>query len=245
VAGGNSNARRPGTDPAVLNGSGKARRLPVRGRLVPAAHLRIAPSDGLRIGLLGGSFNPAHDGHRHVALVALHRLRLDAVWWLVSPQNPLKSSDGMAGLADRVASARAVARHPRFRVTTLETTLGTRFTADTIPALCRRFPRTQFVWLMGADNLFGVRRWQRWSDIFRSVPVAVVARAPYSVRAFTSLAAQRFRRHRLPERQAGLLGARTAPAWVFLHVRRHPASSTEIRRHGGGIARPGSQQNGD
>lgn len=216
-----------------------------RPRRRAVAHLRLAPARHLRIGLLGGSFNPAHPGHRHVALVALQRLRLDAVWWLVSPQNPLKPAAGMARLADRLASARRVARHPRFQVTTLESDLGTRFTADTVAALCRRFPATRFVWLMGADNLFSVHRWQRWTDIFHRVPVAVIVRTPYSVRASRGMAAYRFRRWRLPERRACRLAARTAPAWVFLHVRRHPASSTEIRRQGGGIAGAGPQPIGD
>lgn len=128
---------------------------------------------GLRVGLLGGSFNPAHDGHRYISRLALKLLGLDEVWWLVSPQNPLKPAAGMASLGDRLARAQAVADHPRIRVTDLERLLGTRYTADTLAALHRCFPRTRFVWLMGADNLLQVPRWQRWTEIFETTPVAL------------------------------------------------------------------------
>ncbi|MBM3560472.1 MAG: nicotinate-nicotinamide nucleotide adenylyltransferase, partial [Alphaproteobacteria bacterium] len=134
---------------------------------------------GLRVGLLGGSFNPAHDGHRYVSTEALRRLGLDEVWWLVSPQNPLKPAAGMAPLAERLAGARAVARHPRIRITALEARLGTTWTIDTIVALGRRFPGTRFVWLMGADNLVQIPRWRDWSSIFNRIAIAVIARAPY------------------------------------------------------------------
>lgn len=190
----------------------------------------------LRVGLLGGSFNPAHDGHRFIAMEALRRLGLDEVWWLVSPQNPLKPTRGMAPLAERAAGARRVAAHPRVRVTTIEARLGTRYTADTLAKLRRRFPRTSFVWLMGADNLDQISRWRAWSSIFRNHPVAVFDRAPYSYRALASKAARRFARNRLPLRKAPVLAGSEAPAWVFLPIRRHPASATAIRagRHGAG-----------
>ncbi len=191
-----------------------------------------------RIGLLGGSFNPAHAGHRHVALSALRRLALDEVWWLVSPQNPLKPMAGMATQADRIASAEAVARHPRIRVTGIEEVLGTRYTADTLTMLARRFPRVRFVWLMGADNLQQVPRWDRWLTIFRSVAVAVFDRSPYSYRSLAGKAARRFARCRLPDRKAGLLAERMPPAWMFLHLRRHPASATAIRQRRAGT-KPG------
>lgn len=183
-----------------------------------------------RIGLLGGSFNPAHEGHRHVAEVALTLLGLDEVWLLVSPQNPLKSQAGMAPLAQRLASARAVVgRHPRMRATALETALGTRYTVDTLGALRTRFPRVRFVWLMGADNLVQVSRWARWIRIFRAVPVAILARSPYSQKALAAPAARRLSRFRLGDRAARGLGDRQPPAWVFLHTRLHPASATAIR----------------
>ncbi len=184
---------------------------------------------GLRIGLLGGSFNPAHEGHRHISLVALQRLRLDAVWWLVSPQNPLKSTEGMAAFSDRIESAEHVARHPRILVTDIEARLGTRFTIDTLLALQRRRHRDKFVWIMGADNLIQLPRWRRWEMIFETVPVAVLARPAYSGRALSGAAAQRYRRWRLPDRAAGVLADRASPSWVFLHTQLHSASATEIR----------------
>ncbi|HTH15988.1 MAG TPA: nicotinate-nucleotide adenylyltransferase [Magnetospirillum sp.] len=186
-----------------------------------------------RIGLLGGSFNPAHEGHRHVAELALKLLGLDEVWLLVSPQNPLKPPAGMAPLAERLASAQAVAGgHPRIRVTAIEQRLGTRFTVDTLAKLGRRFRHVRFVWLMGADNLVQVSRWARWTRIFQSVPVAVLARSPYSQGALAAKASRRFVRFRLKDRAARGLSGRRPPAWVFLHTRLHPASATAIRAHG-------------
>jgi nicotinate-nucleotide adenylyltransferase len=176
---------------------------------------------------LGGSFNPAHPGHRHVSLEALKRLDLDAVWWLVSPQNPLKSARGMASFARRFKAAAALGRHPRISVLDLEARLGTRYTADTMDALHRLLPRTSFVWLMGADNLSQVRHWGRWTAFFAGTPVAVVARPAYCQRALAGLAAQRFRRHRVfaPRR----LAAMKPPAWAFLPVRLDASSATAIR----------------
>lgn len=186
---------------------------------------------GLRIGLLGGSFNPSHEGHRHITLEALKRLKLDFVWWLVSPQNPLKSGDGMAPLDLRVAWAHAIlGPHPKAVVTTIETALGTRFTADTLRRLTALFPRTQFVWLMGADNLEQLPRWQRWQSILRRVPVAVLDRPPYLYGATASRAAERFARARVKESRAALLAERKPPAWVMLHQPRRAISATEIRR---------------
>lgn len=182
------------------------------------------------VGLLGGSFNPAHDGHRHVSLIALKRLRLRQLWWLVSPQNPLKPAEGMAGLADRVARARTRARHPAIRVTDLEARLATRYTVDTLAALQRRFPRYRFVWLMGADNLVQLPRWHRWMALVRRAPIAILARATYDSRALSGRAAQRLRRFRMPESTARRLAWRRPPVWVFLHLRHHPASATAIRR---------------
>jgi len=184
---------------------------------------------GPRIGLLGGSFNPAHEGHRHLSLEALARLGLDQVWWLVSPQNPLKPADGMAPFAERLAAARALARHPRVRVSDLEARLGTNHTADTLARLQRRFPRHRFVWLMGADNLAGINRWKRWPQIFNAVPVAVWARPSYSLKALAAKAARRFAGVRLKESAGRLLPARRPPAWVFVHGRLNPLSATSIR----------------
>ncbi len=190
----------------------------------------------VRVGLLGGSFNPAHAGHRHAALVALAQLGLDEVGLLVSPQNPLKPVAGMAPFPERLAGARAAAAgHPRLRATAVEQALGTRYTADTLRALRRRFPAARFVWLMGADNLIQVARWHRWMRIFRALPVAVLARNPYCQTALAATAARRLARYRLPAGQVRGLADRPPPAWAFLHTRLHPASASAIRA-GRGVA---------
>ncbi|RKQ73468.1 nicotinate-nucleotide adenylyltransferase [Oceanibaculum indicum] len=200
------------------------------------------------VGLMGGSFNPAHDGHRHLALLALHKLGLDEVWWLVAPQNPLKPNDGMAPFAERLAGARQVARHPRLKPSDIEARLGTRYTADTLRALQRRFPTRRFVWIMGADCLAEFARWKDWQKIFRIMPVAVFDRPSYSLRALWSLAARHFARVRLKSGSARRLARRQPPAWVFLHTRLHPASATQIRgdanqdRHSAG--KPLGQESG-
>jgi nicotinate-nucleotide adenylyltransferase len=150
-------------------------------------------ADGLRVGLLGGSFNPAHDGHIHASELALKQLHLNYVWWLVAPQNPLKDARGMAPFATRLTRATAFACHPRIVVTGLESDLGTRFTIDTLHALQRRFGRIHFVWLMGSDNLLQLPHWRDWRDIFAAMPVAVVARPGNVLSARTSKAATHFR----------------------------------------------------
>ena len=182
-----------------------------------------------RVGILGGSFNPAHEGHRQISLAALERLRLDEVWWMVSPQNPLKAQAGMAPLDRRLAAARAVARHPRIRVTDIETALGTRYTADTLAKVTRAFPRTDFVWLMGADNLSQIDRWDRWQQIFHGVAIAVFNRPTYCFRALAGMAARRFAHRRLAASAAGQLAGKTPPAWVFLFTRLNPISASAIR----------------
>jgi len=201
---------------------------------MPASEAPALPRAGadrrrLKVGLMGGSFNPAHDGHRHVAETALKRLGLDEVWWLVSPQNPLKPRDDMAPFGDRLASARAVARHPRIRPKDIELHLATHFTADTLVALRRRCPNMAFVWIMGADNLTSFDRWERWSLICHTAVIAVFDRPSYSLRALASRAAKRFARVRVPERASQGLARRRPPAWVFLHTRHHAASATRIR----------------
>lgn len=170
----------------------------------------------------------------------MRRLGLDEVWWLVSPQNPLKARAGMADLATRVAAARAVAAHRRIRVGALETGLGTVYTVDTLAALTRRLPRARFVWLMGADNLAQINRWQGWTRIFHMVPIAVLDRPSYSLGAAMGRAARRFARFRRPKGSARLLASAMPPAWVLLRGRRHPASASAIRANtrktGGGRA---------
>jgi nicotinate-nucleotide adenylyltransferase len=184
-----------------------------------------------RIGLLGGSFNPAHGGHLHLSLLALKHLDLDGVWWLVSPQNPLKPVAGMAPFAARLESARRVAAaHPRIFVSDLESRLGrSRYTADTLKALRARFPRLRFVWLMGADNLAQLRHWERWNEIFRTVPIAVFDRPSHSLKALADLAAKRFTRRRVRMCAARGLAEMSPPAWVFFHSRLDPRSATRIR----------------
>ena len=185
---------------------------------------------GRRVGLLGGSFNPAHDGHREISRYALRALRLDQVWWLVSPQNPLKSAAEMAALEERLAVARAAMRHPRVLITDLETRLGSRYTADTLDRLRRRYPRTRFVWLMGADTLTEIPRWRRWRRIFERMPVAAFSRPGYSLKALAGCAARRYLKSRIDVRSAGRLAGLRPPAWSFLRNPLHPESATAIRR---------------
>ena len=187
------------------------------------------PPAGLRVGLLGGSFNPAHEGHRQISLAALKRLGLDEVWWLVSPQNPLKPRAGMADLDQRLAGARRLARHPRIRVTALESALETTYTAESLRILTRRLPGVSFVWLMGADNLSQIPAWKDWLQIFHLLPVAILDRPSYALRALAGKAARRFSRWRWPERKARSLPGTAPPAWVFIHGPLSAQSATRIR----------------
>lgn len=181
------------------------------------------------VGLLGGSFNPAHEGHLHLTLNALRTLGLDEVWWLVSPQNPLKSA-APAPYEKRLASARAVvAGHDAILVSDMEAQMGTRYSIDTVLMLKARFPDVQFIWLMGADNLAQFHRWRRWRTFFKEIPVAVFDRAPYSHSAKASKAYLYMRRFLLKNNQ--ISGDWRAPALVFIHMRRHPESSTRIRKN--------------
>ena len=185
-----------------------------------------------RIGLLGGSFNPPHRGHLHISLEALRHLDLDEVWWLVAPQNPLKPVKGMAPFEARLASARQLVRHPRIAVTDLEARLGTRYTADTLAELRRRFRNSRFVWLMGADNLAQIRYWERWHDVFCLTSVAVFDRPTYCLRALAGLAAERFNRRRKPPRDVRHLADAELPAWAFFRIRLDASSATALRaRH--------------
>lgn len=186
---------------------------------------------GQRIGLLGGSFDPAHGGHVHITRQALVRFGLDRVWWLVSPGNPLKDR-GPAPMADRLAQARLLMDHPRVAVTDLECSLGTRYTAQTIAALIGRYPGVEFTWLMGADNLAQFHRWQHWQTIMDSVRVGVIARPGERTGARVSPAARAYRGARLRGRQSHLLAGLPAPAWCFINVPMSDASSTAIRAAG-------------
>ena len=182
------------------------------------------------VGVLGGSFNPAHAGHRHISVEAMRRLGLDEVWWLVSPQNPLKGSGDMAPIAARVAAANAVARHPRIHVTDLELRLGTRFAVDTVARLIARYPKVRFVWLMGADNLVDFDHWSRWRALARLVPIVVFARPGYMERALTAPAMAWFRRWRHASARARRWREWRLPAIVVLDIRKSPLSATAIRR---------------
>jgi nicotinate-nucleotide adenylyltransferase len=186
---------------------------------------------GLKVGLLGGSFNPAHEGHVHVTRMALKALGLDRVWWMVSPQNPLKPAAGMSTLEKRLADARTLAQgtDPRIVVTDIETRLGTRYTVDTIKALKARHREACFVWLMGADNMIQLPRWARWRELVREVPMAIYPRAPFTLRARTCRAADMLRPVTLEASDAALLPCCAAPAIVFLEGAEHPASATAIR----------------
>ena len=182
---------------------------------------------------MGGSFNPAHEGHLHASTLALKQLHLDYVWWLVSPQNPLKGVTEMAGLQTRLQSAKALARHPRIVVTDIEDQLGTRFTVDTLRALKHRFPQLRFVWLMGSDNMVQLPRWRNWQEIFEAMPVAVVARPGTAIRARNSKAATRFlASYVAPSRH---ICVKQPPVWTILDAKRHPASATSLRA---GLAKP-------
>lgn len=184
---------------------------------------------GLKVGLLGGSFNPAHEGHLHITKMCLNALGLDRVWWLVSPGNPLKPVKGMAPFAERLASAEAMARDPRIVVSDIETRLGTRYTADTLAALTGRFPEIRFVWLMGADNMLQFPKWRNWREIAETVPIAVYPRPGYTLKARLSPAATALREATLDASDAALLPHLVPPALAFLTGPESTYSATEIR----------------
>ena len=193
-------------------------------------------SPGMAVGLFGGSFNPAHDGHAHVAETAMRRLGLDRVVWLVSPQNPLKDARDSAPLAERMASARAAARLAAdgraMVVSDFETRAGTQWTVDTLRALTARHPGVRFVWLMGSDNLATFHRWRGWTDIAAAMPMAVIARPGSQLQSRTAPAARRYAAFRVPQEQARLLPDTPAPAWTYLTAPLNRASSTAIRAAG-------------
>ncbi len=191
---------------------------------------RGAPPIGPCTGLLGGSFNPAHGGHRRISLFCMHKLGLDEVWWLVSPGNPLKPAKAMAPLASRVASARNQARRAPIRVTAIERQLGTRYTVDTLRKLLRRFPKRRFIWLMGSDNLAQFGMWRDWRGIARLLPIAVIARPGYDSAAFASPAMAWLRRFRMPAASLCNRAGWSAPALITLRFNPDRRSATEIRR---------------
>lgn len=202
----------------------RAARLGRRGRPVLPPH-----ASGMRIGLFGGTFDPPHAAHRAACLLAMRRIGLDRVWWLVTPGNPLKDTSGLAPLSERMAAARELARHARIDVTDLEADLGVTYTFATINYLVRRCAGVHFVWIMGADNLRSFHRWQRWRGIARLVPIAVIDRLGPSLYSVASVAGQALAKARLPETAARTLPGRTPPAWIYLHGLKSPLSSTALR----------------
>ena len=184
---------------------------------------------GKRIGILGGSFNPAHRGHLHISRQALKLLQLDEIWWMVSPQNPLKPVNDMVDFESRIESAETIAQDRRIRVTNIEFELDTAYTAETLTELKKKFPKARFVWLMGADNLMQIPKWKDWQQIFRAVPIAIFTRPTYTKRALAGYAARRFARYRIDETQAHCLSARQAPAWAFLNIKPDAISATRVR----------------
>lgn len=186
---------------------------------------------GEPIGLLGGSFDPAHEGHAHITREALKRIGLGRVWWLVSPGNPLKARQP-APMAERIARAKAVMNDPRVVISDIEARLGTRYTAATLKGLKARYPGVRFVWLMGADNLAQFHRWQNWEWIIRNVPIAVFARPGTRLEARGARAVEEYARYRIPAERSGLLPQMAPPAWCFLNVPMMPHSSSAIRARG-------------
>jgi len=197
---------------------------------MPSPRLVLPPhAPGMRIGLFGGTFDPPHAAHLAASILAMKRVRLDRMWWLVTPGNPLKDTRGLQPLEERIAAARELSNHPRIDVTGFESVINTRYTYDTLRFLKRRCPGVKFVWVMGADNLRSFSRWQKWHDIARLMPMAVVDRMGSSLYAASGRAGQALARFRLPERSAPWLADAKPPAWVYLHGLKSPLSSTALR----------------
>lgn len=187
---------------------------------------------GMVVGLFGGSFNPPHQGHVLVAEIALRRLGLDQLWWLVTPGNPLKNRRELAPLAERLASCEALATDPRIKITAFEKTLGTSYTARTLDFIRARNPHVHFIWIMGADNLAGFHRWQRWQKIATTFPIAVIDRPGSTLAYLSSKMARTFDYARIDEEDAGILWQKRVPAWTFIHGPRSTLSSSAIRAAG-------------
>lgn len=192
---------------------------------------------GLRVGLLGGSFDPPHSGHVHISRWALKEFGLDQVWWLVSPGNPLKTR-GPEPLAKRVQACTDLVQHPRIKVTDLENKLQTRYTAETLQKLMQIYSDVRFVWLMGADNLVQFHKWDQWDTIMEMVPIGVLARPEEQILAGCSPAARRYAHARLSSRRSTALPFRQAPCWSLLNGPMMDVSSTEIRKRGNWVAKP-------
>ena len=183
----------------------------------------------MQVGLFGGSFNPPHDGHALVAEIALRSLKLDQLWWMVTPGNPLKAGREIAPLAQRIERSEKIAQDPRIKVTAFEAAYNVRYTADTLALVQARNPGVDFVWVMGADNLAGFHLWERWRDIAATMPIAVIDRPGSTLSFGSSVMARSFDHARVPERDAANLARRQAPAWTFIHGPRSSLSSTALR----------------
>jgi nicotinate-nucleotide adenylyltransferase len=204
-----------------------------RASLCVLAHPLPPHAPGMRIGLLGGSFDPPHLAHRAISLFALKRLNLDRIWWLVTPGNPLKDNTHLAPLEERIGRAGALARDPRIVVSGLEAVIGAHYTVDTVSYLRRRCPRVRFVWIMGADSLADYHRWKGWRKLANLVPIAVIDRGARGLRALSGKGARALARYRISEARAERLADLPPPAWVFLHGLRLSLSSTELRARAG------------
>ena len=207
---------------------------------------RLPPfAPGMRVGLLGGSFNPPHEGHALVTRLAMRRLALDRVWWLVTPGNPLKSQAELAGLQARIEAARGLVDGPRVVVTDIEAEIGARYTYDTLAWIVRRARGVQFVWIMGADNLGQFHLWRHWRAIADLAPIVVIDRPGSTLRATSSPAGVTLGRWRAPEGDASRFASLTPPAFLFLHGPRSQQSSTELRQaggaEGGGLSAPSGE----
>ena len=190
---------------------------------------------GQRVGIMGGSFNPAHAGHAIVAETAVKRLKLDQLWWVVTPGNPLKANSGLPPLTERMARARQYGLGPRMKITGFEADLGTPYTAATLAYLKRHHPGVRFIWVMGADNLASFDRWQHWLTIANAMPLAVVDRPGWRLKALAGPAASALKKSRIPEARANLLADQRPPAWVFLTSRLSSLSSTALRGAGAAV----------
>lgn len=185
--------------------------------------------NGRKIGIFGGSFNPAHEGHLHLSLTAIKALDLDEVWWLISPQNPLKPRDETVSIQQRLVQAQNIAKHPKIKFTYFEQYLKSKHTSHTISYLNSRAPNAHFVWLMGADNLSNISYWKNWQTIFNAIPIAVFDRSGKHLSSITSKAACYFKAHRKPNNSSQILALQTTPAWCFIRIKRINRSSSAIR----------------
>ncbi|MBB6010743.1 nicotinate-nucleotide adenylyltransferase [Aquamicrobium lusatiense] len=202
----------------------------MHGQSVQSAYLRMPHVEkGMQVGLFGGSFNPPHAGHVLVAEIALRRLALDQLWWMVTPGNPLKSTRELASLEERIARSEAITRNPRIKVTAFEAAHHVRYTADTLALVRARNPGVDFVWIMGADSLRDFHRWERWRDIMMTFPIAVIDRPGATLSFLSSVVARSFDYARVDEMNAPRLARMKAPAWTFIHGPRSTLSSTAIR----------------